>query len=179
MQSGAAEQFCVMPDAIFFVFVCFLNFFKSKHIQYSLHVVKNPQEVIAEAVRAHELPSSCLLPQFLHLEWNISTVFSVVRLRYSNLFEQNLGKKTLWYSMSRRKDNVDLFRQCLSLKTQLGDYKLIQSQILLIEVISILWPTLGRIANEILGVKGLKYKRIAITWNYQPYYLWLLFALNE
>ena len=56
--------------------------------------------------------------------------------------------------MSRRKDNFDLFRQCLSLKTQLGDYKLIQSQILLIEIISILWPTFGRIANEILGVKG-------------------------
>ena len=74
--------------------------------------------------------------------------------------------------MSRRKDHVDLFRQCLSLKTQLGDDKLIQSQILLIEVISILWPNLGRIANEILGVKGLKYKRIAINWNYQPYYLW-------
>ena len=54
-------------------------------------------------------------------------------------------------------------------KTQLEDYKLIQSQILLIEIISILWPTLGRIANEILGVKGLKYKRIAVTWNYQPF----------
>ena len=74
--------------------------------------------------------------------------------------------------MSRKKDNIDLFRQCLSLKTQLGDYKLIQSPTLLIEIISILWPTLGRIANKILGVKGLKYKRIAITWNYQPYYLW-------
>ena len=74
--------------------------------------------------------------------------------------------------MSRRKDNVDLFRRCLSLKTHLGGYKLIQSQILLIEIISILWPTLGRIANEILGVKWLKYKIIAITWNYQPYYLW-------
>ena len=82
--------------------------------------------------------------------------------------------------MSRRKDNVDLFRWCLSLKTQLGDYKLIQSQILLIEIISILWPTLGRIANEILRVKGLKYKRIARTWNYQPFTCdnWLLSMSN-
>ena len=54
-------------------------------------------------------------------------------------------------------------------KTQLEDYKLIQSPILLIEIISILWPTLGRIADEILRVKGLKYKRIALTWNYQPF----------
>ena len=38
------------------------------------------------------------------------------------------------------------------MKTQLGDYKLIQHQI---EIISISWWTVGRITNEILGVEGL------------------------
>ena len=49
-------------------------------------MVKNPQEAIAEAGRANESPSSYLLPQFLHLEWNISIVFSVDWdiLTYSN-----------------------------------------------------------------------------------------------
>ena len=41
-------------------------------------------------------------------------------------------------------------------KSQLGDYKLIQYQILQIEMIRILWQTLGRTTNEILGVKGLR-----------------------
>ena len=40
-------------------------------------------------------------------------------------------------------------------KTQLGEYKLIRYQILQIEIISILWQTVRRITNEILGVKGL------------------------
>ena len=42
-------------------------------------------------------------------------------------------------------------------KTQLGNYMLIQYQILQIKIIStcILWQTVRRIANEILGVKGL------------------------
>ena len=40
-------------------------------------------------------------------------------------------------------------------KTRLGNYGLIQYQILQIEIISILWQTVGRISNEILGVKGL------------------------
>ena len=39
--------------------------------------------------------------------------------------------------------------------TQLGDYKLIQYQILQTEIISILRQTVGRITNEILGVRGL------------------------
>ena len=43
-------------------------------------------------------------------------------------------------------------------KTQLGDYKLIQYQILRIGVMSILWQKVGRISNEILGVEGLKIK---------------------
>ena len=41
-------------------------------------------------------------------------------------------------------------------KTQLGDYKLIQYQILRIGVMSVLWQKVGRISNEILGVEGLK-----------------------
>ena len=40
-------------------------------------------------------------------------------------------------------------------KTQLGDFKLMQYQILQIETMSILWQTVGRIVNEILGVKVL------------------------
>ena len=40
-------------------------------------------------------------------------------------------------------------------KTRLGDYKLIQYQILQIEIMSILWQTVGRITYEILGIKGL------------------------
>ena len=42
-------------------------------------------------------------------------------------------------------------------KTQLGNYMLIQYQILQIKIIStcILWQIVRRIANEILGVKGL------------------------
>ena len=39
-------------------------------------------------------------------------------------------------------------------KTQLGDYKSIQYQILQIEITSIVWQTVGRITNKILGVKG-------------------------
>ena len=39
-------------------------------------------------------------------------------------------------------------------KTQLENYKLIQYQILQIEIMNILWQTIGRITNEILGVKG-------------------------
>ena len=41
-------------------------------------------------------------------------------------------------------------------KTKLVDYKLIQYQILCIEIIRILWQTVGRIANEILGMKELR-----------------------
>ena len=40
-------------------------------------------------------------------------------------------------------------------KTRLGDYKLIQYQILQIEIMSILWQTVGRITYKILGIKGL------------------------
>ena len=39
-------------------------------------------------------------------------------------------------------------------KTQLENYKLIQYQILQIEIMNILWQTIGRITNEVLGVKG-------------------------
>ena len=40
-------------------------------------------------------------------------------------------------------------------KTKLRDYKLIRYQILQIEIMSILWQTVGKITNEILGVIGL------------------------
>ena len=41
-------------------------------------------------------------------------------------------------------------------KYQLGDYKLIQYEILQNNIIRIITQTVRRIANEILGVKGLK-----------------------
>ena len=41
-------------------------------------------------------------------------------------------------------------------KYQLGDYKLIQSQILQTNIARTVWQTVGRITYEILGVKGLK-----------------------
>ena len=47
----------------------------------------------------------------------------------------------------------------MKMKTQLGDYKLIQYQILQIKIISIIFIAGSRdwITNEILGVKWLKY----------------------
>ena len=41
-------------------------------------------------------------------------------------------------------------------KYQLGDYKLIQNQILQTNIIRTVWQTVRRITNEILGVKGLR-----------------------
>ena len=40
-------------------------------------------------------------------------------------------------------------------KYQLGDYKLIQYQILQTNITRTVWQTVRRITNEILGVKGL------------------------
>ena len=45
-------------------------------------------------------------------------------------------------------------------KYQLGDYKLIQYQILQINNTRTVWQTVRRITNEILGVKGLHAPRI-------------------
>ena len=41
-------------------------------------------------------------------------------------------------------------------KYQLGDYKLIQYQILQTNITRTVWQTVRRITNEILGVKGLQ-----------------------
>ena len=54
------------------------------------------------------------------------------------------------------------------MKTQSGDYKLIQYQILPIEIISTLRQTVGRITNEILGVKGLIKIKIVSFWFCDP-----------
>ena len=56
----------------------------------------------------------------------------------------------------------------IKMKTQSGDYKLIQYQILPIEIISALRQTVGRITNEILGVKGLIKIRIVSFWFCDP-----------
>ena len=53
--------------------------------------------------------------------------------------------------------NTESSRQVRRIKkeNQLENYKLIQYQILQIEIMNILWQTIGRITNEILGVKGI------------------------
>ena len=65
-------------------------------------------------------------------------------------------------------------RQVMRMKKNinLGDYKLIQYQILQTNIIKTVWQTVKRITNEILGVKGLKLqcknKRINKKCLYQP-----------
>ena len=44
-------------------------------------------------------------------------------------------------------------------KSQLGDYKLIQNQILQTNILRTVWQTVRRIASEIIGVKGLRLLR--------------------
>ena len=71
----------------------------------------------------------------------------------------------VWYAMEGLHNPLTLYfpwvaessRQVrrIEKKTRLGDYKLIQYQILQIEIMSILWQTVGRITYEILGIKGL------------------------
>ena len=46
-------------------------------------------------------------------------------------------------------------------KYQSGDYKLIQYQILQTNITKTVWQTVIRITNEILGVKGLRTKRVS------------------
>ena len=50
--------------------------------------------------------------------------------------------------------NTESSRQVrrIKMKTKLGNNELIQYQILQIEMVSVLWRTVGRITNEILGV---------------------------
>ena len=59
--------------------------------------------------------------------------------------------------ISPYKINTESSRQVrrIKKKTKLGNYGLVQYQILQIETIGISWHTVGRITNEILGVKGL------------------------
>ena len=45
-------------------------------------------------------------------------------------------------------------------KYQLGDYKLIQYQILQTNITKTVWQTVTRITNENLGVKGLRTKKV-------------------
>ena len=52
-------------------------------------------------------------------------------------------------------------------KTQLENNKLIQYQILQIEIMNILWKTIGRITNEILGVKGFQFWLIVTFISYE------------
>ena len=47
-------------------------------------------------------------------------------------------------------------------KNHLGDYKVIQCQILQTNIKRTIWQTVRRITNEILGVKGLKWLTMII-----------------
>ena len=46
---------------------------------------------------------------------------------------------------------------------QLGDYKLIQYEILQTNITRTVWQTVRRITNEILGVKGLNVSEVSYT----------------
>ena len=50
-------------------------------------------------------------------------------------------------------------------KYQLGDCKLIQSQILQTNITRTIWQTVRRITNEILGVKGLIYTSVSLSYS--------------
>ena len=49
-------------------------------------------------------------------------------------------------------------------KYQLGDYWLTQYQILQTNIIGIVWQTVRRIANKILGLKGLGWSKSVTLW---------------
>ena len=48
-------------------------------------------------------------------------------------------------------------------KYQLGDYKLIQYEILQTNITRTVWQTVRKITNEILGVKGLNVSEVSYT----------------
>ena len=50
-------------------------------------------------------------------------------------------------------------------ETKLGDYKLMQYQILQTNIIRIVWQTVRRITKEILGVKGWKKPQVGCDLN--------------
>ena len=50
-------------------------------------------------------------------------------------------------------------------KYQLGDCKLIQYQILQFNITRTVWQTIRRITNEILGVKGLIYTSVSLSYS--------------
>ena len=61
-------------------------------------------------------------------------------------------------------NEISISRDKKKEKYQLGDYKLIQYQILWTNIIRIVWQPVGRITNEILEVKGLKVHKTIINY---------------
>ena len=60
-------------------------------------------------------------------------------------------------------NEISISRDKKKEKYQLGDYKLIQYQILWTNIIRIVWQPVGRITTEILEVKGLKVHKTIIN----------------
>ena len=61
-------------------------------------------------------------------------------------------------------NEISISRDKKKEKYQLGDYKLIQYQILWTNIIRIAWQPVGRITTEILEVKGLKVHKTIINY---------------
>ena len=59
-------------------------------------------------------------------------------------------------------NEISISRDKKKEKYQLGDYKLIQYQILWTNIMRIVWQPVGRITTEILEVKGLKVHKTII-----------------
>ena len=66
-------------------------------------------------------------------------------------------------------------------ETKLGDYKLMQYQILQTNMIRIVWQTVRRITREILGVKGCKKPQVGCDLNcnrFLPFFLLTILFRN-
>ena len=111
---------------------------------YSLKLIYNP---FSSFPFFTSLASSSLIAKCLDFLFN--TVFFIVNPLTPVSDQDRISPYNINTESSRQVRRIKK-------KTQLGDYKLIQCQILQIEIISILWQTVGRITNVILGVKGLR-----------------------
>ena len=82
--------------------------------------------------------------------WNITLGFEIsdVCVNFGPCPRQNFSLQ-YQYNIKETSDEIKE-------KYQLGDYKLIQYQILQTNIIRTVWQTVRRITNEILGVKGLR-----------------------
>ena len=87
---------------------------------------------------------------FNHYCLQLSLVFRKLRERVNPLTPISDQDRISPYNIKQKSDeNKEKF--------QLGDYKLIQYQILQTNITRTVWQTIRRITNEILEVKGLMY----------------------